>query len=85
MAVGVVRWFDCKKGYGFVADSNGVDVFVHHSVIEGEGFRRLWDGETVEFESTSGPRGILATRVRRVAVEEAVESRDRAAQTRLAP
>ena len=68
MSVGTVKWFDAKKGFGFVVDDEGTDVFVHFTVIEGgEGeFRRLLDGEKVEFEFSRGPRGLLATRVRRL-------------------
>ena len=66
MRVGKVKWFDAKKGFGFVVDGTGVDIFVHYSVIEGDGFRRLKDGEDVEFECDRGPKGFLATRVRRL-------------------
>lgn len=66
MPVGTVKWFDAKKGFGFVVDDEGADVFVHFTVIEGDGFRRLLDGERVEFEFSRGPRGLLATRVRRL-------------------
>jgi cold shock CspA family protein len=63
---GVVKSFDAKKGFGFILDENGQDVFVHFSVIEGDGFRRLRDGEKVEFESVDGPKGCNACKVRRV-------------------
>ncbi len=66
MREGVVKWFDAKKGFGFILDENGQDVFVHFSVIEGDGFRRLRDGEKVEFESVDGPKGCNASKVRRV-------------------
>jgi CspA family cold shock protein len=66
MPVGTVKWFDCKKGYGFLLDENGNDVFVHYTVIEGDGFRRLRDGEQVEYEIQQGPKGLLAAKVRRV-------------------
>ena len=67
MPVGTVKWFDARKGFGFVVDDGGTDdIFVHFSVIEGDGFRRLLDGEKVEFEFSRGPRGLLATRVRRL-------------------
>ncbi|HVX86298.1 MAG TPA: cold-shock protein [Phycisphaerae bacterium] len=66
MPVGIVKWFDCKKGFGFIMDAAGADVFVHFSVIEGDGFRRLRDGEQVEYEITNGPKGLLASRVRRL-------------------
>ena len=67
MPVGTVKWFDARKGFGFVVDDEeGADVFVHFTVIEGDGFRRLVDGERVEFKSSRGPRGLLATWVRRL-------------------
>ena len=68
MAEGTVKWFNGEKGYGFVTpDGGGKDVFVHHSVIEGTGFKTLQDGETVEYEFEDGPKGMKATKVRRVA------------------
>lgn len=67
MPVGTVKWFDCKKGYGFVIDEQGQDIFVHYTAIEGDGFRRLRDGEQVEFDLSTGPKGLLALKVRRVA------------------
>lgn len=67
MPVGVVKWFDCKKGFGFLLDEQGNDVFVHYTVIEGDGFRRLRDGEQVEYEIEKGPKGLLAVKVRRLA------------------
>jgi CspA family cold shock protein len=67
MATGKVKWFNDQKGFGFIAsDSNGKDIFVHHTVIEAEGFRTLQDGETVEYEAEDGPKGMKATKVRRV-------------------
>jgi cold shock protein len=66
MPVGTVKWFDCKKGFGFLLDDEGNEVFIHYTVIEGDGFRRLRDGEKVEYEASTGPKGILATRVRRI-------------------
>lgn len=72
MATGKVKWFNEQKGFGFIAsDENGKDVFVHHSVIEGEGFRTLADGETVEYQADEGPKGWKATRVRRMVAAEA--------------
>jgi CspA family cold shock protein len=69
MAAGKVKWFNDQKGFGFIAsDSGGKDIFVHHTVIEGEGFRTLQDGETVDYEAEDGPKGLKATRVRRSAV-----------------
>ena len=66
MPVGIVKWFDCKKGFGFVVDDAGQDVFIHYTVIEGEGFRRLRDGERIEYEVTQGPKGLSAIHVRRL-------------------
>jgi CspA family cold shock protein len=68
MATGKVKWFNDQKGFGFIAsDQSGKDVFVHHTVIQAEGFRTLQDGETVEYEAEDGPKGMKATLVRRVA------------------
>lgn len=66
MPIGTVKWFDAKKGFGFLVTADGQDVFVHYSTIEGEGYRRLWDGDQVEYEATQGPKGHLASRVKRL-------------------
>ena len=84
MAVGTVKWFDCKKGFGFVLDDQGQDVFVHYTVIEGEGFRRLRDGEKVEYDVTQGPKGLCATRVRRTEVPARAATDDPEQPTRIA-
>jgi CspA family cold shock protein len=68
MIVGIVKWFDSKKGFGFILNADGKDVFVHFSSIEGDGFRSLKDGESVEYEQQQGDKGLLATNVRRRAV-----------------
>jgi len=66
MEKGKVKWFNNKKGYGFIVSESGSDVFVHHSTIEGEGYKTLEEGQEVEFEVTKGPKGDQATNVRRV-------------------
>jgi CspA family cold shock protein len=71
MATGKVKWFNDQKGFGFIAADNGKDVFVHHSVIEGEGFRTLQEGESVEYEFEDGPKGMKALKVKRLAATAA--------------
>jgi CspA family cold shock protein len=66
MATGTVKWFDSKKGFGFILNPEGTDVFVHFSSIDGDGFRSLKDGEKVEFEQVSGAKGLSAQAVKRV-------------------
>ena len=68
MPTGTVKWFSPEKGYGFISQADGQDVFVHYSSIEGEGYRNLSEGENVEFELEDGPKGPHAMSVRRVAV-----------------
>ncbi|MBI4229375.1 MAG: cold-shock protein [Planctomycetes bacterium] len=63
MAKGTVKWFDPKKGYGFISQEGGEDVFVHFSSIQGDGFKTLEEGESVEFEVTQGNKGLQATNV----------------------
>lgn len=65
MATGTVKWFNNAKGWGFIRQENGPDVFVHYSQITGEGFRTLREGQIVEFELKEGPKGPLAEAVRK--------------------
>jgi CspA family cold shock protein len=70
MPVGAVKWFDSKKGFGFIIGLEGEDIFVHFSVIQTDGFRSLKDGERVEYEVERGAKGLLARNVRRIAMPE---------------
>jgi len=63
MAKGTVKWFNDQKGYGFITPENGKDVFVHHSSIQGDGFKSLAEGQAVEFNIEQGPKGEQATGV----------------------
>lgn len=64
MATGTVKWFNESKGFGFISqDGGGDDVFVHFSVIQGDGFKTLTDGQPVTFEMENGPKGLQATTV----------------------
>ncbi len=67
MAVGRVKWFNDEKGWGFIKQDAGPDVFVHYSQIQGDGRRRLYEDELVEFEIKEGPMGLLAINVLRPA------------------
>jgi len=66
MAKGKVKWFNDQKGFGFIEQEGGGDVFVHHTSIQGEGFKTLAEGEEIEFDVTEGPKGPKAENVRRV-------------------
>ena len=66
MTTGTVKWFNEAKGFGFISQESGEDVFVHFSAIDGEGFKTLADGDRVEFEVTKGPKGLQAQNVRKV-------------------
>jgi CspA family cold shock protein len=63
MAKGKVKWFSNQKGYGFITPENGADVFVHHTAIQGEGYKTLEEGQEVEFDIEKGPKGEQATKV----------------------
>jgi len=63
MPEGKVKWFNAAKGYGFIDVADGIDVFVHYSAIQKEGYRTLSEGEAVRFEMVEGPKGRQATNV----------------------
>ncbi|MFC1857006.1 cold-shock protein [Thermodesulfobacteriota bacterium] len=63
MAEGTVKWFSDKKGYGFIEQENGPDIFVHHSGISGSGFKSLNEGDRVTFEIEEGQKGPAAVNV----------------------
>ena len=66
MASGKVKWFDNKKGFGFIVQDSGQDVFVHHTSIIGTGFKTLSEGETVSFDPVPGEKGLKAQNVQRL-------------------
>ena len=66
MATGTVKWFNNEKGYGFISQSDGADVFVHYSAIETAGYKSLEEGQQVECEVQQGDKGLQATSVRPV-------------------
>jgi len=63
MAQGYVKWFNDSKGYGFIEQEGGRDVFVHYSAIQGEGYKTLSEGQLVDFDMVDGPKGPQATKV----------------------
>ena len=67
MATGIVKWINADKGYGFITQDGGPDVFVHFSAIQENGYRSLSENEKVQFDVTSGPKGAQAANVRRLA------------------
>ena len=66
MASGKIKWFDNKKGFGFIAQNSGQDVFVHHTAIAGQGFKTFNEGDIVSFEVVPGEKGLKAENVQRM-------------------
>ena len=66
MAEGTVKWFNDSKGFGFIQRADGNDVFVHHTAIQGEGFKSLAEGDPVQFDVVEGPKGQQAANVRKL-------------------
>ena len=82
MAQGTVKWFNGEKGFGFIAvDGGGPDVFVHYTAIESSGYRSLDEGQRVEFDTTQGPKGAQADKVRAIFLAERCRVRTAAART----
>ena len=67
--IGIVKWFNNEKGYGFIIQEDGPDLFVHYSAIQGSGYRSLEQGEKVEFDVSQGPKGLLASNVVRLGLQ----------------
>jgi CspA family cold shock protein len=64
VATGTVKWFNAEKGYGFISQADGADVFVHHTAIQMNGYRSLEEGQSVEFDVQEGQKGLQAANVR---------------------
>jgi CspA family cold shock protein len=64
--LGIVKWFNNAKGFGFIGREDGPDVFVHYSAIAGDGYRSLQEGDSVEFQVVQGPKGLQAADVRKI-------------------
>jgi len=63
---GKVKWFNNSKGYGFIQQEDGTDIFVHFSAIQGDGYKTLDEGQSVSFEVTQGPKGLQAANVQKI-------------------
>ena len=74
MALGTVKWFDPKKGFGFIIGPDGKDVFVHFSSIEGDGFRALKDGEKVEYDFIETPKGVKEGHLRKYFINDEIQA-----------
>jgi cold shock protein len=86
MATGTVKWFDVKKGFGFILSPDGKDVFVHFSSIEGDGFRSLKEGDAVEYEEVeNGPKGLAARQVKRLIAAAKAKAQGQQAAPAAAP
>ena len=83
--IGTIKWFDPRKGFGFILADGRPDIFVHYTDIQGEGFRQLHDGEVVEFELTQRPGGLAAKMVRSLdqVDSQALQPRDSSASSAL--
>lgn len=66
MGNGTVKWFNDSKGFGFIQQDNGEDVFVHFSAIQGDGFKSLAEGQAVSFDTVQGPKGLQAANVNKI-------------------
>jgi CspA family cold shock protein len=76
MVKGTVKWFDPKKGFGFVLNDDGEDVFIHYTSIEGDGFRCLRNGQVVEYEEIASDKGLQGKDVTILEVEAAAEEQE---------